>query len=147
MNLSLRLRLAALIVLPTTLLPVCQLAAQESDRNFRYYNSNWKFDDVDVGALASRLDRIGLRLPVDLEGKVTVDFAVGVPWNALTTAEAWRFDGTLTSSELAVSSLQFRDVQVMVRYADEKRPRSPWPLAAAAGVTVVGLAALALRRR
>lgn len=112
MNPALSLRFVLLIVALTALLPAPPSAAQDAERNIRYYNSNWSFNDVDVGTLARRLDRIGLQLPVDLRGKVTVDFTVGIPWNALATAKAWRLDGTLTSDELVVNSLRLRNVQL-----------------------------------
>tara|TARA_R110002072_G_scaffold90692_3_gene202862 strand:+ start:2766 stop:5843 length:3078 start_codon:yes stop_codon:yes gene_type:complete len=84
----------------------------------RYWESRWEFREIDVAKLAERLKSIGIDLGIPLEGNVTVQFEVGVPWTSLTDGAAYRFDGTLTSSRLVVDRFEFLDLRTTVRYRD-----------------------------
>jgi hypothetical protein len=102
-------------------------AAQQPSRNsdgqsapstVRYLNTDWEFDSVDVGRLVGRLRRIGLEIPVTLEGKVSGTVHVGVPWNALRTARAWRLGGSLTSERFVVNDFAVTAATIRLNYRD-----------------------------
>jgi len=78
--------------------------AQQPPRNVRYWTTNWSFQDINIGTLARRLSRIGIAAPVDLDGTVSVEFAVSIPINALRDATAYRIVGTIQSTRLRVES-------------------------------------------
>lgn len=84
----------------------------------RYWESQWAFREIDVAKLSERLKSIGIDLGMPLEGKVTVQFEVGIPLTSLTDGAAYRFDGTLTSSRLVVDQFEFRDLRTTVSYRD-----------------------------
>src|SRR5690606_16771326 len=77
---------------------------QEQPRQLRYWTTNWSFRDINIGTLARRLSRIGITAPVELDGNVTIEFAVSIPINALRDATAYRIVGTLESPRLRVES-------------------------------------------
>ncbi len=79
-------------------------ALQQPARPFRYWTTNWSFRDINIGTLARRLARIGITAPVQLDGSVTIEFAVSIPINALREATAYRIVGTLQSPRLRVES-------------------------------------------
>lgn len=79
-------------------------ALQQQQRQLRYWTTNWSFRDINIGTLARRLSRIGITAPVDLDGNVTIEFAVSIPINALRDATAYRIVGTLQSPRLRVES-------------------------------------------
>ncbi|KLU06800.1 hypothetical protein RISK_001114 [Rhodopirellula islandica] len=84
----------------------------------RYWESRWEFREIDVAKLSERLKSIGIDLGIPLEGNVTVQFDVGVPWTSLTDGAAYRFDGTLSSSRLVVDRFGFLDLRTTVSYRD-----------------------------
>lgn len=86
--------------------------------NVRYYNTSWDFNNVDVATLTRRLARVGLELPVRVEGRISGSLSVGVPWNAIASGRAWRLGGALASRELAVSGFVVRDVAIRLQYRD-----------------------------
>ncbi|MFG0267009.1 MAG: AsmA family protein, partial [Rhodopirellula sp. JB055] len=100
---------------PTRRQPVTQ---ENPDPTDRYWNSQWEFREIDVAKLAERLKSIGIDLGIPLEGNVTVQFEVGVPWTSLTDGAAYRFDGTLTSSRLIVDRFELLNLRTTVRYRD-----------------------------
>lgn len=71
---------------------------------WRYWTTNWSFRDINIGTLARRLSRIGIAIPVELEGAVSVDFQVSVPINALRDAAADRIAGNLASPRLRIET-------------------------------------------
>lgn len=73
--------------------------------SYRYWTTNWEFEDVDVGNIVDRLDGIGVELPVRADGKVTVRFQVSVPLNALRTGTAYKINGHVSSPKLVVGQL------------------------------------------
>lgn len=81
---------------------------QPQQRQLRYWTTNWSFRDINIGTLARRLARIGIAAPVDLDGNVTIEFAVSIPINALRDATAYRIRGTLQSPRLRVESTTLR---------------------------------------
>jgi len=82
--------------------------AQQPPRNVRYWTTNWSFQDINIGTLARRLSRIGITAPVDLDGTVSVEFAVSIPVNALRDATAYRIVGTIQSPRMRVESTTIR---------------------------------------
>ncbi|QEG43777.1 AsmA-like C-terminal region-containing protein [Roseimaritima ulvae] len=85
---------------------------------FRYWTTNWSFQDVDVRQLTERLEAIGIALPVEVAGDVSVRFRVSIPLNGLRQAQAYRFEGSLSSNQLRIDALQLSDLRAAVRYQD-----------------------------
>jgi hypothetical protein len=92
------------------------LSAQQ--RQYRYWTTQWSFEDIDVGVLVNRLKLIGLELPVALSGRATVQFDVSVPLNALRTGRAYKLDGKLTATDFRVDQLQLESFQADVDFRD-----------------------------
>lgn len=88
----------------------------DADSAQRYWTTEWSFEDVDVANLTRQLGSIGIDLGVELEGNVSVQFDVGVPWTSLTDAAEYRFEGTLSSPMLVVDGLRLKDLQTSVEY-------------------------------
>ncbi|TWT74122.1 AsmA-like C-terminal region-containing protein [Allorhodopirellula solitaria] len=115
-----------LVTLPATRCCWAQQRAQEAAQEQpaanppRYWTTQWAFEDIDAGKLVSRLARIGIDIGVPLDGKVTVQFEVGVPWTALGDGAAYRFDGTLRSPSLRVDTIRCDDLRADVRYRSGK---------------------------
>lgn len=86
-------------------------------RRIRYWTTNWSFRDIDVATLSRRLAQIGITAPAELAGKVSVEFSVSVPINALRDATAYRLSGSLNSSRLRVESTAVR-LRTQVSYAN-----------------------------
>jgi hypothetical protein len=110
-------------LLPAVFIAVSSIAAQAQEitnppASVRYFDAGWDFNDVDVVTLTRRLERVGIRLPVTLKGRITVALEVGVPWGALNRATAWRFSGQLTSPDLSIDSFQLQDVHIFLQYRD-----------------------------
>lgn len=82
--------------------PVAQ--ADPAARELRYWTTNWSFRDINIGTLSRRLNRIGIAIPAELEGTVSVNFEVSVPINALRDAAAYRIAGNLVSPQLRIES-------------------------------------------
>ncbi|MEM9826854.1 MAG: AsmA-like C-terminal region-containing protein [Planctomycetota bacterium] len=82
----------------------------------RYWDSDWSFDDVDVGKLLDRLERFGLVLPVDVSGDVTVRFKVGVPITRLTDTKAYRVSGSIKSPKFTIGTLQLEAFSSSLAY-------------------------------
>ncbi|HEX6963514.1 MAG TPA: hypothetical protein VF175_16725, partial [Lacipirellula sp.] len=97
---------------------VAQNPAAPQRPGVRYFTQDWTFDEVDVGRLGSRLARIGLELPIELDGQISGAIEVGVPWGALGDAQAWRLSGSLTSPALTIDGFVLRDVTVRLRYRE-----------------------------
>gem|GEM_PF-1915049 len=83
---------------------VTLVSALQPERQLRYWTTNWSFRDINIGTLARRLSRIGIAAPVELDGNVSIEFAVSIPINALRDATAYRIVGTLQSPRLRVES-------------------------------------------
>ncbi len=84
----------------------------------RYWTTNWSFQDVDVQNLLARLNSIGLEIPVDAEGDVSVAFTVSVPWTSLRDGKAYRFQGRIRSKRLRLEHLLLEDFDADVTYRD-----------------------------
>jgi len=115
---SARWAAAAALLLCLTSPTLGQPEQAEAARQIRYFERGWGFDDVDIGKLTGRLERIGLELPIDLAGRISGRLTVGVPWGALRDARAWRFGGTLTSPRFTINYFVLRGVIVRLQYRD-----------------------------
>ncbi|HYO23446.1 MAG TPA: AsmA-like C-terminal region-containing protein [Lacipirellulaceae bacterium] len=105
------------IALPTA--PrACQAQAPTPASEIRYFNREWSFEDVDVSTLTTWLGRIGVEVPVALNGRITGTLAIGVPWGALREAQAWRFAGRVTSPRFTADEFTFDNVAVRLSYRD-----------------------------
>lgn len=106
-------------------------ANQEVDSTTRYWTTDWSFEDVDVAKLVSRLGSIGIKLPVEVDGVVTLDLNVSIPLNRLSEAIAYRIEGELTSERLRIEQLDLRDFQSKFQLRDGvvalKDAKGSWP--------------------
>lgn len=101
----------------TACYPTSAAAAKTPQQEeFRYWNSNWSFEDIDLGTLTERLRSIGVELPVEISGQATVDFVVSIPINALGTAEAYRFRGTLKARDFQTDQAKFDSVEATLAF-------------------------------
>tara|TARA_R110002049_G_scaffold4601_5_gene32054 strand:+ start:83325 stop:86438 length:3114 start_codon:yes stop_codon:yes gene_type:complete len=92
--------------------------AKPAAKQYRYWNTRWSFDDVDIGKLVDRLASIGLEVPIRVRGDVSVELSVGVPLNGLREPKAYRFDGSLASRHLYLDNLHLSDFQSDLAYDD-----------------------------
>ncbi|WP_153558464.1 AsmA-like C-terminal region-containing protein [Roseimaritima sediminicola] len=92
--------------------------AAPAKTEYRYWTTHWSFQDVDVRKLADRLASIGVTLPMEVAGDVSVRFRVSVPLNGLREARAYRFEGSLSSNRLRIDALEWNDFAAAVRYRD-----------------------------
>lgn len=84
----------------------------------RYWTKHWSFQDVDVEQLLARLKSIGIPIPIDCAGDVSVEIDVAVPLTNLTSPQAYRFRGRLSANQLRVESLALEEVEADLDYAD-----------------------------
>ena len=98
--------------------PAKQAAIKPKPAEARYWTTQWAFDDVDVGKLTRRLGTIGIDTGLELQGKVSVKFEVGIPTTSLRDAAAYRFDGVMTSPSLIVEGAQLKNFRTTVKYRD-----------------------------
>jgi hypothetical protein len=126
-------------------------APAESQRPVRYINREWSFDDVDVATLTRWLGRIGVEVPLRLEGRISGTLSIGVPWGALRDARAWRLGGRLNSPRFSVDEVALERVRMQLAYRegslflDELRFEVPEPANANAnGGLVTGAARMQL---
>ena len=82
--------------------------------DYRRWTTDWEFEDIDVGQLVDRLESIGLDLPIEVDGTVTVAFEVGVPITAPRTLEAYRIRGVIRSPSFVIGSLRLDGYQTRV---------------------------------
>ncbi|MGI9473293.1 MAG: AsmA-like C-terminal region-containing protein [Rubripirellula sp.] len=84
----------------------------------RYWKTKWSFQDVDVQRLLSRLESIGIEIPVDAAGKVSVELNVSIPLNRLGEGRAYRLIGTIKSEKLRLENLLLTDFTAELKYDD-----------------------------
>lgn len=94
------------------------LAAQEP--TYRYWETDWSFDEISVDRLTDRLESIGIELPVQLRGTASVRFEVSVPINALRTWQAYRFQGNVSVMKFQADQLKLDQFAASVDYRDGK---------------------------
>ncbi len=82
----------------------------------RYWTKHWSFQNIDVKQLFSRLKSIGIAIPVDGEGDVSVEIDVSVPLTSLTDAKAYRLSGQLGAKRLRLESLLLEDFDADFKY-------------------------------
>ncbi|EMI16692.1 hypothetical protein RMSM_06389 [Rhodopirellula maiorica SM1] len=86
--------------------------------NTRYWTTSWDFDSVDVKRLSERLERLGIGIPIEMEGTVSVNLNVSVPLTALTDTKKYRLEGLVRSPRLKLEQLVLEDFQTHVQIAD-----------------------------
>ncbi len=92
------------------------IKAPNNSPRYRYWTTNWSFEEINVGTLLGRLRRLGIEIPVDADGDVSLRFSVSIPLNALHNGQAYRFNGTLRSNRLRVEELQLSNFSTDVQY-------------------------------
>lgn len=100
------------------LLLVPQAGLAQEAKTYRYWKTNWSFDDIDVGNVLRRLRQIGVTVPIRADGDVSLNFSVSVPVNALRTGRAYKFSGTFSSSRLQLEQLLLTDLATKLDYQD-----------------------------
>ncbi len=95
--------------------------AQQLDRapaKTTYWKTNWSFSEIDVNRLLSMMNAIGIDVPIDTFGTVSVDFQVSVPLTRLRDGKAYRLEGTITSRRLRLEQLLLQEFAADVAYRD-----------------------------
>jgi hypothetical protein len=80
-----------------------------------YLEANLALDDVDLEKLARQLK---LKLPVPVEGRVSVEVKVAFPIDTPQDVKAYRVNGSARSRQLSVAGVELRQLRARVRYAD-----------------------------
>lgn len=77
---------------------------------------DWTFADVEAKTVVARLKSYGVELPVEIEGRLTIDLDVGVPWRSPLTSEEYDLQGTLEAARLTVAGIEVRNVSIRVKH-------------------------------
>ncbi len=75
----------------------------------RTWQLNWSWKDVQIDKLMSRLKSIGLEVPVDASGDVSVDVVVTIPVDEWRASNKYRLQGTIASKRLRVEQVALDD--------------------------------------
>ena len=67
---------------------------------------------------SNKAPAIGLTLPIEAAGDVSLQFRVSIPLTGLNQPKAYRFEGRLSSNRLRLGQLLLADFRTLVRYAD-----------------------------
>lgn len=110
------MRSFGLLILILAMASPTTMASQQ--KQYRYWNSSWTFDDIDLSDLSSKLSVLGIDVPVALRGRANVNLTVGVPWNALQTQKAYRITGKISGTNVNVDTLQLKTLDADVQYAN-----------------------------
>lgn len=94
-----------------------QPAAEEKNKT-RYWTTTWSFRDVDVQRFLSRLQSVGIEIPIHAAGQVTVELDVSIPLNRLREGRAYRFKGRFRSPDLQLDNLRLTDLEAELNYDD-----------------------------
>ncbi len=143
----------ALIVLSSNLLRTA--AAQDAagnapaqnppaETNYRYWTTDWSFEQIDLGTLTRRLSALGIEIPVRLEGIADVQFDVSVPLNALRTGKAYKFKGTLSVVDFRADQLRLENFAADLNYDDGKLSLTRLKSSQADGGSLAGIASAEL---
>ncbi len=97
-------------------LPARPAAPRAPQPKQRYWTTDWSFQDIDVDQLFSRLESIGLEIPIDADGDVSTEFRVSVPWTSLRDAKAYRFSGKISSTRLRLENLLLENFAADLQY-------------------------------
>ncbi len=100
-------------------------ASAQEDSGFRYLSTNFSITNVNIQKLLGRLAHVGVVIPFDLEGDASADLRFQIPINGLREIQAYRFDGTISSTKLKVADLEILNVQMDVAYRDGVLNLSP----------------------
>ncbi|MFK8112228.1 MAG: AsmA-like C-terminal region-containing protein [Rubripirellula sp.] len=113
---KLLLVLAAFLCLASLGVASAQEAPKPDAKQPAYWTTDWSFRDVDVRKFLSRLKSIGIVIPVEAAGDVSVEVSVSVPLNALSDSKAYRLSGHLSSNRLRLDQLQLQEFDSDIRY-------------------------------
>lgn len=84
----------------------------------RGWTTNWSFNDVDIAKLFSRLEWIGIDVPIEADGRVSVRLEVTVPTTNLSDARAYRLRGRIASAGLRIEDMDVERFAANVVYDD-----------------------------
>lgn len=105
-----------------TLCFVTAASAQDAQPNppaaDRGWTTNWSFNNIDIGQLFSRLEWIGIEVPIKADGRVSVRFEVTVPTTNLSNARAYRLRGRIASAGLRIEAMDVQRFAANVTYDD-----------------------------
>ena len=101
---------------PEPVQPAAKPAQQPA--KFRYWNTSWNFQEIDLKDLARKLKSIGFALPIELEGTANVNFDIGIPINAISDSKAYRFRGFIGVKNLVSDQAKFNEFSTNIIYAD-----------------------------
>jgi uncharacterized protein involved in outer membrane biogenesis len=81
----------------------------------QYLDADVKLDDVDLNEM---LTRLGVKLPVELAGRLSFQVKLGIPINSARDVKAYRLRGSATLSTVRAAGLTLGRVKADLDYAD-----------------------------
>lgn len=78
----------------------------------------WTFHQIDAPAALGRLERFGLKIPVAVEGRLTIKARVGVPWRTILQTRNYRLSAHVQSGRLTVAGIELDDLDANLSYAE-----------------------------
>lgn len=112
------LRPIYLLVSLLLLVPPTRAQQENANEQIQYSTKKLEFEDVNVATVVSWLRRVGLTIPVELDGRVSVKLTADIPWGALLETRAWRLSGSLSSPHFQVNDYRLDDVNLALRYRE-----------------------------
>jgi hypothetical protein len=86
--------------------------------NFRYWTTSWSFEEIDLRDLSAKLSSIGFELPIEISGTASVNFDVSIPLNGLRNAKAYKFRGSLSSTQFKADQFVLEEFAANVTYSE-----------------------------
>lgn len=91
-------------------------AASPATENESPGRFGWTFHDIDVQTALRRMERFGLKAPVDVEGRATIKIRVGVPWRHAFTERDYRLYAWIDSPRLTIAGIETDDFHATLSY-------------------------------
>lgn len=99
---------------PAPLAEAKQTPPASSQQSMAHFQ--WTFADVEAKTVVDRLESYGVKLPVEIEGQLTVELNVGVPWRSPLESEEYDLEGELQSARMTVAGIEVRNVSARVKH-------------------------------
>lgn len=84
----------------------------------RYLHADFSADELDLVVWKQRLERLGIPIPLELEGKLTAQLRLSVPVGSPGTGRFYRLDGWARSERMVVDGVELRELTAQVLYED-----------------------------
>jgi hypothetical protein len=84
----------------------------------RQFHTHFSFRNTDIAKLLRRLERFGLKVPIEISGKATTRVDVTVPIRELFRGSDYRVSATIDSDRLLIAGQDLRAVHAQISYGD-----------------------------